>query len=188
MKTRLLSMFMGLFGLTVLGAETVNDFDVAVEIARKAEKNVLVIFALDNCYYCDVLKKDMNSLANIDNYIVCVLDSRQNKRLTGRMGIKKWPTSVVVSVGKEGYGEASRLVGYGSKSEYEKWLKVNAGFFGSDNACGCDCDDDCPCRKNGICTCCKDNCDCCKCKCGKDCECKKNGKCSCKNGKCKCKK
>lgn len=171
-----------------LSYDKVNDFDIAIETARKAEKNVLVIFTLDDCYYCDVLKNDMNSLKHIDNYVVCVLDSRNHKRLTGKMGIKKWPTSVAFTVGKENQGEASRIVGYSSKSEYDSWLKANAGVFGVADSCGCDCDDDCSCRKNGICTCCGDKCDCCECGCGKDCECKKNGKCSCKKGKCSCKK
>jgi hypothetical protein len=183
MKKYVLSIIFGLFGLNGLALEVVNDFDVAVEIGRKAEKNVLVIFTLEDCHYCNVLKNDMTSFVNIDNYVVCILDSREHKRVTGKMKVKRWPTSIVISVSKEGYGETARLVGYSNKSEYDKWLKLNAEFFGSDDACGCDCDDNCSCRKNGICPCCKDDCNC-----GKDCECKKNGKCSCKNGKCKCKK
>lgn len=181
-------ILLGLLSSKTFGLDIINDLNTAVESARKLEKNVLVIFTLENCDFCDVLKKDINTLTNIDNYVICILNSRENKRLTGSMKIKKWPTSIVISIGKEGYGETSRLVGYGNKIEYDNWLKINAEFFGADNACGCDCSDDCPCRKNGICTCCKNTCDCCECNCGKDCECKKNGKCSCKSGACKCKK
>lgn len=188
MKSFLVAMVLAMVGSFGFSYDKINDFDVAIETARTEEKNVLVIFTLDKCHYCDVLKSDMDSLKNINNYIVCILDSRSNKKLTGKMGIKKWPTSIIFSVGKETQGEASRVVGYGDKAEYDNWLKLNAEFFGADDACGCDCDDDCSCRKNGICTCCGDKCDCCECKCDKDCVCKKNGKCSCKKGKCTCKR
>lgn len=173
------------------GKEPSKDYDTAIQSARQEQKNVLVIFSLDNCHYCDVLKKDLFNIKETENYIVCVLDSRLNKKLTGKMNVKKWPTSIIMTVGKEVQGEVSRFVGYGDKKEYQRWLIANAAFFGSekDGVCGCDCAEDCSCRKDGICTCCGDKCDCCECGCDKSCECKKNGKCSCKkNGKCKCKK
>lgn len=195
MKNLLFGMIIGLvtscaLSVDCLAKEPVKDYDVAIQSAREEQKNVLVIFSLDNCHYCDVLKKDLFNLKGVDNYIVCVLDSRVNKRLTGKMNIKKWPTSVIMTVGKEVQGEVSRFVGYGNKTDYTKWLSANAAFFGgSDDACGCDCPDDCSCRKDGICTCCGDKCDCCKCGCDKDCKCKKDGKCSCKkDGKCNCAK
>lgn len=199
MKSLLFGMVLGLSligscGVSVvigLAKEPVTDYEVAVQSAREEQKNVLVIFTLDNCYHCDVLKKDLFNLKGVNDYIVCVLDSRLNKRLTGKMNIKKWPTSIVTTVGKEVQGEVSRFIGYGNKADYEKWLATNAAFFGgSDDACGCDCADDCSCRKDGICMCCGDKCDCCECdNCGKDCKCKKDGKCSCKkDGKCNCKK
>lgn len=142
--------------------DIVKDYDVAIELGKKVEKNVLLVFGLENCKHCDFLKQDIPHMKHIDNYVVCMLDSRENKRLTGKMNIKKWPTSVVMVVGKENQGESDRLVGYHSKVNYDAWLKKNTSFFGDDNVCGCDCEDDCPCRKNGICTCC-----------GKTCKCKK---------------
>lgn len=163
-----------------------SDLDVSIEIAKKQEKNVLVIFSLDNCEHCDLLKKDLDVIKYMDSYVVCFLDSRENKRLTGKMNVKKWPTSVVMSVSKENQGEASRFIGYGDKSDYEQWLKANALFFGKDS--GCACTEKCPCRKNSKCNCTKEKCNCCKCDCGKDCSCKKNGKCFCKKGECQCKK
>lgn len=195
MKNLLFGMIIGLvtscaLSMDCLAKEPVKDYDVAIQSAREEQKNVLIIFSLDNCHYCDVLKKDLFNLKGVDNYIICVLDSRVNKRLTGKMNIKKWPTSVIMTVGKEVQGEVSRFVGYGNKTDYTKWLSANAAFFGGSNdTCGCDCPDDCSCRKDGICTCCGDECDCCKCGCDKDCKCKKDGKCSCKKGgKCNCKK
>lgn len=181
----LASMF--LVSLIFASKTDASNLDVCIEVAKKEHKNVLVIFTLDNCKYCDILKQDLANIKYVDNYVVCVINSRDNKRLTGKMGIKKWPTSVVIAVSEENQGEASRIVGYGNKLEYEKWLKLNASFFGEDNACGCNCSEDCRCRKNGECTCCGDKCDCCQCGCGKDCACKKDGKCVCEKGKCKCK-
>jgi thiol-disulfide isomerase/thioredoxin len=160
MRKLLLCLFFCLFSVTSFAFETVNDYDIAINLAKTQQKNVLVIFGLENCHYCKVLKKDLVALKNIDNYIVCYLDSRENKKLTGKMGIKKWPTSVVVTVGSENQGESARVVGYGNKKEYDDWLKLNAAVFGDDNACGCGCSDDCPCRKNGICTCCGEKCNC----------------------------
>lgn len=187
MKKFISLCFVSVVGL-FLGSNFVNasDLDVCIELAKQQEKNVLVIFSLDNCKYCDLLKKDLDTIKYIDSYVVCLLDSRENKRLTGKMNVRKWPTSVVISVSKENQGEASRLVGYGSKSDYEKWLKANAAVFGEKDDCGCD--KDCDCRKDGQCSCSSDKCDCCKCGCDKNCACKKDGKCSCEKGKCKCKK
>lgn len=161
MKKFISLCFVSVVGL-FLGSSFINasDLDVYIELAKKQEKNVLVIFSLDNCKYCDLLKKDLDTIKYIDNYVVCVIDSRDNKKLTGKMDIKKWPTSVIMSVSKENQGEASRLVGYVIKSDYEQWLKANAAFFGKED--GCDCDKNCPCKKDG--------------------------KCSCEKGKCKCKK
>lgn len=175
--------FINCFTISSINA---SDLDVSIEVAKKEQKNVLVIFTLDNCKYCDFLKADLVNIKYIDSYVVCALDSRENKRLTGKMGIKKWPTSVVISVSKENQGEASRFVGYSDKADYEQWLKANAIFFGVEDDCHCD--QDCICRKDGVCSCSKDKCNCCKCGCDKNCPCKKNGKCSCEKGKCKCKK
>lgn len=189
MKNLFFGIMLLLFGSFCYGNEIVKDFDIAMQSARNAQKNILVIFTLDNCHYCDILKKDLFNLELVDEYIICILDSRSNKRLTGKMNIKKWPTSLIMTVGKEVEGEVSRFIGY-NKNGYEQWLKTNAAFFAkSDGVCGCDCADDCVCRKDGICKCCGDKCDCCECGCGKECKCKKNGKCSCKkDGKCNCKK
>lgn len=151
-------------GMTVvvgLANEPIKDYDVAIQTAQIEQKNVLLIFSLDNCKHCNILKKDLPTIKNANNYVVCVLDSRENKRLTGKMNIKKWPTSVIITVGKETQGESSRLVGYSDKSQYDMWLKSNAAVFGDDGVCGCDCSDDCSCRKDGICVCCGDKkCDC----------------------------
>lgn len=188
MKNFLLSLVCFLIPSFCFAENPVKDLDVAIKIAESSNKNVLVVFSLEDCKYCDILKKDLKSMKHSDNFVICLLDSRQNKRLTGKMKIKKWPTSVVLVVGKENQGEVSRLVGYENKNKYDSWLKLNAGFFG-DGVCGCDCNEDCLCRKNGICTCCGDK-DCGCCKCDKDCYCRRNGKCECmkKDGKCDCKK
>jgi hypothetical protein len=145
------------------GSEYLTDYDSAIALSRDSQKNVLIVFSLVNCKYCDILKNDLKDLKYLDNYIVCILDSRNNKKLTGKMNIKKWPTSVVVTVGAENQGEVSRLIGYENKMRYDAWLKANAAFFGEDGVCGCDCADNCVCRKDGICTCCGDK----KCSCKK---------------------
>lgn len=149
-----------LFASSSYSIEIVKDYDVAIELGKKAQKNVLLIFSLENCAYCDLLKQDMPNMKHIDDYIVCVLDSRENKKLTGKMQIKKWPTSIVVVVSKENQGESDRLVGYTDQEHYNSWLKKNANVFGNDNTCGCDCEDNCSCRKNGRCTCCSTKCNC----------------------------
>jgi hypothetical protein len=160
MKTFVAILMTLLFASSSYALEIVTDYDVAIELAKKTEKNVLLIFSLENCQYCDLLKEDMPNMRQIDDYIVCVLDSRKNKKLTGTMNIKKWPTSVVMVIGKENQGESDRLVGYSGKGNYDTWLKKNAKFFSDDNVCGCDCVDTCRCRKNGICTCCGKTCNC----------------------------
>jgi len=150
---------MTFFASSAYGIDILNDLEIANQIAKDQSKNTLIIFSLENCKYCDLLKNDLNKLKNIDNYVVCILDSRENKRITGKMKIKKWPTSIVITNSKEHQGEVDRLIGY-NQLDYDIWLKKNATFFGKDDACGCDCKDDCECRKDGICTCCGDECQC----------------------------
>jgi len=114
------------------GLEIVPDHDLAIELGRKEQKNVLTIFSLENCVYCDMLKNDLVHIENINHYIVCILDSKKHKKLTGKMNIRKWPTSVITVVGIENQGEASRLVGYKNKQEYESWLKKHTSVFTED--------------------------------------------------------
>lgn len=127
MKTLIAILITLIFASSSYGLEIIKDYDEAIELGKKTGKNVLLVFSLEHCVYCDLLKKDMSNMQHINDYVVCVIDSRENKRLTGKMQIKKWPTSVVV--GTESQGESDRLIGYSGKTNYDVWLKKNARFF-----------------------------------------------------------
>lgn len=156
MKYLIVLFSLAFFG-TCFASDTVNDLDVAISVAQKEQKNVLLIFTLDNCTPCNDLKNNISKLKYVDNYVVCLLNTRSHKRLAGKYSLKKWPTSIVLCVSKENCGEASRKIGF-DKTEYEKWLNANALVYSQH-----------------------------KCNCPLDCKCRVDGKCQCKNGcKCEC--
>lgn len=143
------------FVLPVYSAEIVTDFDTAMILAQEEQKNVLVIFTLQDCDPCNQLKMSLDIIKHVDNYIVCLLDTKSNKKLAGKFKLTKWPTSVILASSKEVRGEISRKQGF-SKINYEKWLLDNAMVYKQP----CSCDENCKCRVNG------------ECKCSVKCECK----------------
>lgn len=139
-----------------LAADTVGDIDVAIALGRKEAKNVLLVFTLQNCQPCNNLKNSLSSIKYLDEYIVCLVDTKANKRLTGSYKVVKWPTSIVLTSSRENFGEVSRKIGFDNQKDYERWLYKNAVTYGASK---CNCAVDCKCRVNGECKC-SDKCEC----------------------------
>lgn len=128
MKQFLLGLFI-IYAYFICGTaycvEHYTNLNHAVAEARQDELNVLIIFSIDGCVHCDKLKADIdNNLIPVDrNYVLCLIDSQDQKKLSRKFHIKRWPTSVVVQ--PSDVIELRRLVGYKSIDSYNSWLNYN---------------------------------------------------------------
>lgn len=109
-----------------VGYDSVNDFDTAIEIAKIEKKQVLLIFTIDQCVYCDLLKSNLSKYNSInDKYIICLIDSSKQKRLNIRNKIRTWPTSLIISPQDKNFIEKDRMIGF-SELKYFEWLEKNS--------------------------------------------------------------
>jgi len=143
------------------GPDFVNDYEKATSTK---DKNVLVIIGTEWCGGCVRLKEALKS-ANLDDYVVCVVDAEERKDISKKHSVSAYPTSVIL-FNKE---EMSRKKGY-EKSSYDKWLEKNRRP--SPNRKKCECSPDCKCGdgcgKGGKCD---PECPACKSKKAKSCSC-----------------
>lgn len=98
------------------------DLDSAVERAKKEDKNILLIFSIENCEFCRLLERDLPTF-NTDNYIVCIVDTTQDNRIAKSFGVIIYPTSIIVSVSNQQKIIDSNI-GYSQKT-YKLWLEKN---------------------------------------------------------------
>lgn len=105
--------------------EFVDNLDMAMKISKDLQKNTLIIFSIDGCMYCEMLKQDIVNITTANDYVVCVVDSEQEKNLSRKMKIRKWPTSIIIPSGSDLTQESSRLSGYPDRSKYNEWLQSN---------------------------------------------------------------
>lgn len=105
--------------------EFVDNLDMAMKISKDLQKNTLIIFSIDGCMYCEMLKQDIVNITTANDYVVCVVDSEQEKNLSRKMKIRKWPTSIIIPSASDLTQESSRLSGYPDRSKYNEWLQSN---------------------------------------------------------------
>ena len=116
-------MFIVCILLTALSANDgfiLDSIDAAHRLSRQTGKPTLVIFGADYCKFCNALKQDIldNNLSpNIDRYIICYVDIKQNPELKERYGVSKIPDSRIFIENEE----VSKMAGY-FKNNYIKWL------------------------------------------------------------------
>lgn len=98
------------------------DLNSAVERAKKEDKNILLIFSMENCEFCRLLEKDLHNL-DTSNYIVCIVDTTNDNTIAKSFGVIVYPTSIIVSVsGQQKIIDSN--IGYSQKI-YKKWLEKN---------------------------------------------------------------
>ena len=97
-----------------------NEYDKAKNTADTYAKKLVLIFGAVWCPYCKDLKKDISTIREFDDYIVCFIDIDNNKDITNKFQIKELPTSIILYKNNE----EARKSGY-KKTEYIKWLKLN---------------------------------------------------------------
>jgi hypothetical protein len=98
------------------------DLDLAVVKAKESNKDILLIFSMDNCAFCRILERDLPTF-NTDNYVVCIVDTTHDNRIAKSFGIIIYPTSLIVSVNGEQKIVDSNI-GYSQKT-YKLWLQKN---------------------------------------------------------------
>jgi thioredoxin-related protein len=97
-----------------------NECDKALKVAEEYKRPLVIIFGAKWCPYCKELKKDLEKITELNNYVVCLIDIGINKTLVKHYKIKSLPTSVIVVSNKE----QDRKVGY-ELEDYSEWLKNN---------------------------------------------------------------
>ena len=99
-----------------------DNISVAIGISKETNRPILLIFSADWCKYCQFLKDDLSQFENINKFVVCVINSDEQKSLYKEMGVRNLPTSIILD--NKDHQEKSRKIGY-LKKEYEHWLFSN---------------------------------------------------------------
>lgn len=100
-----------------------TDLNKAISDAQSQNKSILLIFDQDDCYYCDLLKK--NTLSNPelisklnDGYITVIVDVNKQPQLASKYQVFGTPLMIFLDsnqnqIGKiEGYVDANKFLDY----------------------------------------------------------------------------
>lgn len=99
----------------------VNSLEDAMALSESTKMPVLVIFGADWCGYCKILKKEISSgemNKELDNYIICYIDTDKNKDLKKEFNVRSLPDSRIFIDKKE----TGQYKGY-DKNKYKKWIE-----------------------------------------------------------------
>lgn len=105
--------------------EKPTSYKVALDIAKKTNKNVLLVFTSNNCYYCHQLQN--NTLSNkmvqekMSEYITYIVntDSSSERELVYKYKVSGIPAYFVVSPTEQIISKGS---GYRSPGEFIAWF------------------------------------------------------------------
>lgn len=121
---KILILILFLFNLqNCLSDDNIKDpvFLQNYEDIKNTDEKIILIFSADWCKYCQYLRNDIDSLKlNMNNFLVCVVNSDERRDLFSKYKIKSLPTSIVIEQNKE----KSRISGY-SQEKYSDWLNKN---------------------------------------------------------------
>lgn len=124
MRTILLWLSILLCSISSVSADSpamVNSLEDAMALSESTKMPVLVIFGADWCGYCKILKKEISSgemNKELDNYIICYIDTDKNKDLKKEFNVRSLPDSRIFIDKKE----TSQYKGY-DKNKYKKWIE-----------------------------------------------------------------
>jgi thiol:disulfide interchange protein DsbD len=109
-------------------AESLNnttDLNKALDDAKSQNKNVMLIFDQEGCYYCDLLKKD--PLSNSDlisklngGYVTVIVDVNQQPQLAAEYQVFGTPVIVFMNPSQK---EIGRIEGYVGADEFLDYIK-----------------------------------------------------------------
>jgi len=98
-----------------------DEYNKVIELSKKHNKKIVLIFGADWCPYCKDLKKDVKNIDGLKQYIVCFIDTDKNEDLVKNYRIKSLPTSIIIDATER---ELARKTGYKNK-DYNEWLVNN---------------------------------------------------------------
>lgn len=97
-----------------------DEYDKAKKLSIDYNKKLVLVFGADWCPYCKDLKRDVNKIQEFKEYIVCFINTDNNKTMVQEYKIKSLPTSIILSKDTE----ETRKSGY-KYDDYCKWLQNN---------------------------------------------------------------
>lgn len=97
-----------------------NNINDTIKLSKEFNKPALIIFSANWCKHCEMLKQDFldKQITEMNNYIICIIDTDFDAEYATRFDIKILPTSVILVNNKE----KSRKIGY-IHNEYKVWLQ-----------------------------------------------------------------
>jgi len=116
-----------LFGSMAFGDSNVtiySDYNKTIEIAKKENKPIFILFTKKECQWCEKLKSNLLTNKKIEkelknDYIVLFLDSEKDK-YPKKYSVEAVPDIYLISEKEEIYTE---ILGYHSKAkDYLKWF------------------------------------------------------------------
>lgn len=96
----------------------VEDLSLALKLSKDTGQKVLLVFSADWCAYCSNLKNDLSKLDNLDNKIICILDTDSHTKLSKKFKVKTLPMSFILD--SDG-NSLFYIKGYDFNS-YNEWL------------------------------------------------------------------
>lgn len=96
----------------------VSDLELALSLSKETKQEVLLIFSASWCQFCNKLKNDLSLLSNLDNKIICIIDSDEEKKLSRQFKVKTLPSSFLINSDGD---IISNITGYDFNS-YNRWL------------------------------------------------------------------
>jgi hypothetical protein len=118
------SILILLLSNSAVAVDFFTDIDAALLVSEKVQKNIVLIFSMDSCVYCDKLKQDLLLMNNVDSFIICIIDSEQHQNLVKQYSIRLWPSSIILSSSRK-HNLLSIKTGYKNLQDYEAWLQQN---------------------------------------------------------------
>lgn len=102
-----------------------TDLNKAVSDANSQNKNILLIFDQESCYYCDLLKEDTLSddalISELNgNYITVIVDVNDQPQLAAKYQVFGTPTMVFLDSNQNPIG---RIEGYVDADEFLDYIK-----------------------------------------------------------------
>jgi thioredoxin-related protein len=102
-----------------------QDYNKSIEIAKKENKPIFILFTKENCQWCKKLESEILTNNQIlqrlkDEYIILFLNKNQDEYPQKIYDIQAVPTVFLISPTQEIY---TQIVGYHSKpKDYLKWF------------------------------------------------------------------
>lgn len=109
----------------IQGLNITTDIDGAFNVSQSENKTLAIIFDQDSCVYCDMLKDNVLSDANVqkelnENFIVLLVDINKRPGIAQKYNVFGTPT--IQFLDSNGH-EVNKIEGYVESDEFLKTIK-----------------------------------------------------------------